>query len=51
MRLGKFQTFSEHMKSAVSMQNNMATICQEHHNKGKSYIFTHDPKFMNLLDI
>ena len=28
----------------------MAKICQKHQ-KGKPYIFTHDPKFMNLFDI
>ena len=39
------------MKSAASKQNNMTTICQEHQNKGKPYIFTHDPKFINLFDI
>ena len=50
--LEKFQTFLEHMKSAASKQNNMTTICQaEHQNKGKPYIFTHDPKFINLFNI
>ena len=50
--LGKFQIFLEYMKSASSKQNNMITICQEEHqNKGKPYIFTHDPKFINLFDI
>ena len=48
---GKSQTFLEHMKGAVSKQNNITTICQEHQNKGKPYIFTHDPKFINLFDI
>ena len=47
----KFQTFLEHMKTAASKQNNMTTICQEHQNKGNPYIFTHDPKFINLFDI
>ena len=49
--IGKSQTFSEHMKGAVSKQNNITTICQEHQNKGKPYIFAHDPKFINLFDI
>ena len=26
-------------------------MCQEHQNKGKPNIFTHGPKFINLLDI
>ena len=39
------------MKSAASKQNNMTTIFQEHQNKGKPYVFTHDPKFINLFDI
>ena len=39
------------MKSAASKQSNMATMCQEHQNKGKPYILTHDPKFVNLFDI
>lgn len=43
--------FSKHMKSAASKQNYMAIICQEHQTKGKPYIFTHDPKFINLFDI
>ena len=52
IRLGKFQTFLEYMKSTSSKQNNITTICQqEHQNKGKPYIFTHDPKFINLFDI
>ena len=51
IRLEKFQTFLESMKSAASKRNNMTTICQEHPNKGKPYIFTHDPKFINLFDI
>ena len=49
--LGKFQTFLEHMKGATSKQNNLRIICQEHQNKVKPYIFTHDPKFLNLFDI
>ena len=49
--IGKSQTFLEHMKGAVSKQNNITTICQEHQNKGKPYIFTHDPKFINFFDI
>ena len=49
--LGKFQTFLEHMKSAASKQNIMTTICEEHQNKGKPYVFTHNPKFINLFDI
>ena len=51
IRLRKFQTLLEHMKSAASKQNNMTAICQEHQNKSKPYIFTHDPKFINLFDI
>ena len=52
IRLGKFQTLLEYMKSASSKQNIMATICQEEHqNKGKPCIFTHDPKLINLFDI
>ena len=51
IRLGKFQTFIEHMKSAASKQNNMTKICQKHQSKGKPYIFTHDPKFINLFDV
>ena len=51
IHLGKFQTFLKHMKSAASKQRNMATMCQEHQNKGKPYILTHDPKFVNLFDI
>ena len=51
IRLGKFQTLLEHMKSAASKQNTMITMFQEHQNKGKPYIFTHDPKFVNLFDI
>ena len=43
IRLGKFQTFLEHMKSTASKQNNMITVCQEHQNKVKPYKFTHDP--------
>ena len=39
------------MKSAASKQNNMTTICQEHHNKGKPYKATHDPKLIDLFDI
>ena len=39
------------LKSTASKQNNMITICLEHQNKGKPYIFTHDPKFINLFDI
>ena len=39
------------MKSAASKQNNMTAVCQEHQNKGAPYIFTHDPKFINLFDI
>ena len=38
------------MKSAVLKQNNMTIICQEHQSKGKWYIFTLDPKFINLFD-
>ena len=49
--LGKFQTFLEHMKSAASKQNIMTTMCEEHQNKGKPYVFTHNPKFINLFDI
>ena len=49
--LGKFQTFLEHMKSAASKQNNMTAICQVHQSKGKPYIFTHDPKFINSFEI
>ena len=41
IRFGKFRTFLEQIKSAVSKQNNLKTICPEHQNKGKSYIFTH----------
>ena len=37
------------MKSAALKQNNMTTICKEHQNKGKPYIFTHDLKFINFL--
>ena len=37
LRLAKFQILLEHMKSAPLKQNNMATICQEHQNKGKPY--------------
>ena len=51
IRLEKFQTFLEHMKSPASKQNTMTTLCQEHQNKGKPCIFTHDPKFINLFDI
>ena len=51
IHLGKFQTFLEHIKSATSKQNTMTTMCQERQNKGKLYIFTHDPKFINLFDI
>ena len=51
IHLGKFQTLLEHMKSAASKQNTMTTFCQEHQNKGKPYIFTHDPTFINLFDI
>ena len=43
--------FQKYMKSASSKQNNVAKICQERQNKGKPYIFTHDPKFINLFDI
>ena len=32
IRLGKFQTFLEHMKNAASKQNGMKIICQEHQN-------------------
>ena len=39
------------MKSAASKQNNMTTICQEHQNKGKPYVPTHDAKLINLFDI
>ena len=39
------------MKSAASKQYNMTTICQEHQDKGKLYIPTHDPKLINLFDI
>ena len=39
------------MKSAASKQSNMTTICQEHQNRGKPYIFNHDSKFINLFDI
>ena len=39
------------MKSAASKQNNMTTICQEHHNKRKPYTPSHDPKLINLFDI
>ena len=41
IRFGKFRTFLEQMKTAALKQNNMTKICQEHQNKGKSYIFTH----------
>ena len=51
IRLEKSQTFLEHMRSAASKQNTMTTLCQEHQNKGKLCIFTHDPKFINLFDI
>ena len=51
VRLGKLQTYLEHMKSAASKQNNMTTICEEHQNKGKPPIFTQDPSFINLFDI
>ena len=51
IRLGKFQTFLEHMRSTSSKQNNITIICLEHHSKGKPYIFTHDSKFINLFDI
>ena len=51
IRLGKFQTFIERMKSAASKQNNMTIICQERQNKGKSYILTDDPKFIDPFDI
>ena len=51
MHLGKLQTFLQHMKSAASNQYDMTTICQEHQNKGKLYIHTHDPKLINLFDI
>ena len=51
IRLRKFQTFLQHMKSAALKQNNMTTICQEHQNKCKPYIPTHDPKLINLFDI
>ena len=37
------------MESAALKQNNMTTICQERQNKGKPYMFTHDPKFINFL--
>ena len=49
IHLGKFQTFLEHMRRAASEQSNMATIYQVH--QGMPYIFTHDPKFINLFDI
>ena len=39
------------MKSAASKQNNMTKICQLHQNKGEPYVFTHDPRFINLFDI
>ena len=39
------------MKSAASKQNNMKAICQVHQSKGKPYIFTHDPKFINSFEI
>ena len=39
------------MKCAASKENNMTTIYQEHQNKGKPYIFTHDPKFINLFKV
>ena len=29
----------------------MTTICQEHQNKGKPYVPTHDAKLINLFDI
>ena len=51
MRLGNFQLFLEHMKSAGLKQNNMKIIFQDNQNKGKPYIFTHYPKFINLIDI
>ena len=50
IRFEKFQTFLEQMKIASVKQNNMKTICQENQNKGKSYIFTHDPR-LDLFDI
>ena len=51
IHLGKFQTFLEHVKSAAPKQTNMTIICQKHQNKAKPYLFTHDPKFINLFDI
>ena len=51
VRLGKLQTFLKHMKCAASKQNNITTICQEHQNKGKPYVFTQDPSSINLFDI
>ena len=39
------------MKSAASKQNNMTTICQEHQNKGKPCVPTHDAKLIIFFDI
>ena len=47
----KFQTFLEHMKNAASKQNNTTIISRGHQKKSQPYIFTHDPKFINLFDI
>ena len=47
----KVPRFLQHTKSAASKQNNMTTICREHHNKRNAYIPTHDLKLINLFDI
>ena len=39
------------MEGAASKQNNMTAICQVHQSKGKPYIFTYDPKFINSFEI
>ena len=51
IRLGNFQKVLQHIRSATSKQKNMTIISQKNRNKGKPYIFTHDPKLINSFGI